>query len=97
MIRHIAMFTFTDEVTDDHIRAIDEGLAGLPDVIAEIRAYSFGAALRLGAENHDYAVVGDFDSPEDFRTYAAHPEHVRVITDYIKPVLKDAVRIQIEV
>jgi hypothetical protein len=97
MMRHIAMFTFTDDVTDEDVRAIDAGLGGLPNVIEEIRSYSFGIDLGLGEGNFDYAVVGEFDSAEDFRTYLAHPEHVRVSSTFIKPVLKNVVRIQMEI
>jgi hypothetical protein len=97
MMRHIAMFEFTDDVTDEDVRAIDAGLGRLPDAIEEIRNYSFGIDLGLGDGNFDYAVVGEFDSVEDFRTYLAHPEHVRVSSTLIKPVLKNVVRIQMEI
>jgi hypothetical protein len=97
MIRHVALFTFTDEATDEDVRAIDEGLGGLPGVVDEILSYSFGRDLGLGDGTYDYAVVGEFDSAEDFHAYSAHPEHVRVLTTCIKPILKDVVRVQIEV
>ena len=97
MIRHIALFTFTDDVTDEDVLAIDEGLAGLPGVIDEILSYSFGRDLGLGDGTYDYAVVGDFKSAEDFRTYSAHPEHVRVVATCVKPILKNVVRVQMEV
>ena len=63
----------------------------------EILSYSFGRDLGLGDGTYDYAVVGDFNSAEDFRTYSAHPEHVRVVATCIKPILKDVVRVQMEV
>jgi hypothetical protein len=97
MIRHVAMFTFVDGVTDDDVRAIDEGLAGLPGVIDAIRSYSFGRDLGFSDTNYDYAVVGEFDSRADLDVYSAHPEHVRVLETCIKPVLKDVVRIQFEI
>ena len=97
MIRHVALFTFTDEVTDEDVRAIDAGLAALPGLIDEIGNYSFGSDLKLGAGTYDYVVVGEFASVENYDTYSAHPEHVRVLTSIIKPVLKDVARAQMEI
>ena len=96
MIRHIAMFTFTNDVTAEDVRAIDEGLAGLPGVIKEIRGYSFGSDLGFGDGNYDYAVIGEFGSAEDFHTYSTHPVHVQVLETRIKPVLDSVARIQID-
>jgi hypothetical protein len=91
------MFTFTDEATDEDIRAIDEGLGALPGVIDEILSYSFGPDLGLGGGTYDYAVIGEFDSAENFHIYSAHPDHVHVLTTYIKPILKDVARVQMEI
>ena len=97
MLRHIAMIRFTDSVTDEDVRAIDEGLAGLPAVIDEIRSYSFGRDLGFSDTNYHYAVVSEFDSRADLDAYSGHPQHVHVLTTCIKPVLEDIVRIQFEV
>jgi hypothetical protein len=97
MIRHIAVFTFADEATDKDIDAMEARLAGLPDVIEVIRSYTFGRDLRLSGEGHDYAVVGDFDSPEDYHTYATHPAHLHVVDTYVKPIIDGVVRVQIDV
>ena len=97
MLKHTAIFTFVDRGTNEGIGAIDEGLASLPDVIDEIRSYSFGRDLGFSDTNYDYAVVGEFDSRADLDAYSAHPEHVRVLTTLIKPVMNDVVRIQFEI
>ena len=97
MLRHVAMIRFNDGVTDDEVRVIDEGLAGLPAVIDEIRNYSFGRDLGFSDTNYDYAVVAEFDSRADLDVYSDHPAHVKVLTTCIKPVLKDIKRIQFEI
>ena len=97
MIRHIVVFTFTDEATDKDIDAMEARLAGLPEAIEEIRSYAFGRDLRLSGEGHDYAVVGDFDSAEDYHAYAAHPVHLHVVDTYVKPIIDGVVRVQIDV
>ena len=97
MIRHIALFTFTDEATDDQVRAMQAALSDLPPVIDEIKRYTIGRDLGLGGDNYDFAVIGDFESPDAYRRYAAHPRHVDVLTTHVKPVMEDVVRIQFEV
>ena len=42
-------------------------------------------------------VIADFASIDDYRTYSAHPEHVRVITDSIKPIATAINRAQFDV
>ena len=97
MIKHIALFTFTDEATDEDVVAMESALAGLPAAIAEIRSYAIGRDLGLGGGNYDYAVIGEFDSPETYQTYATHPDHLHVLGTYVKPIMKDAVRLQIKI
>lgn len=97
MIKHIALFTFTDETTEEDILAMENALAGLPSAIAEIKSYSVGRDLGLSGETYDYAVIGEFDSPQTFASYASDPAHIRVLDMYVKPFLEDAVRIQIDV
>jgi hypothetical protein len=50
----------------------------------------------LGDGNYDYAVIGTFDSAEDYNTYSAHPVHVQVLATRIKPFLDHVARIQID-
>jgi endonuclease/exonuclease/phosphatase family metal-dependent hydrolase len=95
MIRHIAMFTWADDTTDEQVASIAGALEALPAIIPEIVRYTVGANLALTEGNADFVVVGDFASEEDYRTYASHPAHVAVSNDHIKPVLGTMKRIQI--
>jgi len=36
----------------------------------------------------------DFDSEEDYKTYAAHPEHQAIIVDRVKPILESRAAVQ---
>lgn len=97
MIRHVALFTFTDEVTEDDVARIDASLAALPGLIGEITSYSFGRDLKLGTGTYDYVIIGEFSTVADYETYSVHPEHVRVLGEIIKPFLKDVARVQTEI
>ncbi len=58
-----------------------------------IRRYELGADLGLTG-SHDFAIVADFDSIEDYRTYADHPDHKAVSATFIAPILDSMARVQ---
>jgi hypothetical protein len=95
MIRHIAVFRFKSGTTDDEISSLDRGLATLPGLIPEIRAYKFGRDLRVTEGTWDYTVAADFDNEDGLKIYAGHPDHVLVVETIVKPLVDETVRIQI--
>ncbi len=97
MLRHVALFTWNPDTSDDSIRALSEGLAGLPAKIPEIRSYHFGPDVRLGVANDDFAVVADFDDAAAFRRYAEHPAHRLVIAELLTPILASRHAVQYHV
>ena len=48
------------------------------------RDYRHGPDLGLSDGNFDYVIVGEYASIDDYVTYRDHPDHQRVIADYIK-------------
>jgi hypothetical protein len=97
VFRHVALFRWTAESTDAQRSAVPPALAELPALIPELRDYRFGpdAGLAPGA-NFDFAVVADVDSVDDFRTYATHPAHVRVLDEVVRPIMAERAAVQYE-
>ncbi|MFG2071130.1 Dabb family protein [Nonomuraea maritima] len=87
MIRHIVLFTWTDEATDEQKAAVAAGLAELPGLIPQIRAFTASADAGFNQGNADFAVVADFDSEDDYLVYRDDPRHQAVIAERIKPIL----------
>lgn len=83
MIRHVVLFRWNESVSDADVAATAAALDALPAAIPEIAAYQHGRDLGLNAANHQYAIVADFASVDDFATYRDHPEHQRFIADHI--------------
>lgn len=92
--RHIIMIRFTKESTEDQRKSMIRGLARLPRVIPQIKRYEFGTDLGLGDGNPDMALVADFDSEEDWRSYNSHPAHQVVLNELVAPITKEAIRVQ---
>ncbi|KAK3243624.1 hypothetical protein CYMTET_46737 [Cymbomonas tetramitiformis] len=94
-IRHIVTFTFVEDATDEQKNAITTALKGLPELIPEIKAFTCGLDAGLSPGNAQYGLVADFENEADFRTYAKHPEHQKVIAENIKPILATRVAVQL--
>lgn len=96
MFRHVVMFSFTEEAPEETKQAIRDGLAALPEIIPEIRAYRFGDDAGLNPGNFDFVVVGDFDNVEGFLTYRDHPAHAQLVKDLIAPAVSRRAAVQHE-
>lgn len=97
MFRHVVLFTWAQEATEEQKAKIAEELRRLPGVISEIRAYTVGADAGVNPGNHQFAVVADFDDVDDYLVYRDHPAHQAVIAEHIKPVLASRAAAQFEV
>jgi hypothetical protein len=95
-LTHVALFTWKPGTTDGQVVELKEGLAALPGLIPEIRAYRFGEDAGLREGNADFAVIADFDSAEGWRVYAAHPAHVDVLERLVNPIVGTRTALQFE-
>lgn len=96
MVRHVALFRWADGVTEGQRQVVRDALAALPALIPELREYRFGDDAGLAEGNHDFAVVADFDDAAGFRAYQEHPEHRRVLTEVVRPLLAARAAVQFE-
>ncbi|TDD08725.1 Dabb family protein [Nonomuraea deserti] len=96
MIRHIVLFTWKDDATDEQRAAVTAELGKLPGVIPQLCAFTVGADAGINQGNHDYAVVADFDSVDDYLIYRDHPLHQAVIVDHIRPILASRAAVQLK-
>ncbi|MBF8184882.1 Dabb family protein [Nonomuraea sp. K274] len=95
MIRHIVLFTWAEDATDEQKATVTAELRKLPGAIPQMRAYTVGPDAGINQGNHDYAVVADFDNVEDYLVYRDHPQHQAVIAERIKPILATRTAVQL--
>ena len=81
MIRHVVMFRWTPEATQEQKQRVTTELARLPALVPSLRAYRLGADLGLNPGNFDYAVTADFDDADGYLAYRDHPEHRAIVTE----------------
>lgn len=96
MITHVAVFTWADGVGSDDVARVRDALTSMAATMPVIRGYELGADAGLVDGNGDFAVVATFDDVDGWRTYDTDPEHVRIKTEVIKPLLASRVALQFE-
>ncbi|MER5628139.1 Dabb family protein [Streptosporangium sp. NPDC002544] len=96
MFRHVVLFTWAQEATDEQRARVATELGKLPEAITEIRSYTLGTDAGVNPGNHQFAVVADFDSVDDYLAYRDHPLHQAVIAEHIKPIVASRAAIQFE-
>lgn len=79
MLKHVVFMKFKDDVTDAKISALEQGLAGLPGTISEIKGFHFGRDVIHSERSYDFALVGDFENLEAMQRYQVNPAHVAVV------------------
>jgi hypothetical protein len=97
MIRHIAVFSWTDEATPEQKERVAAEVRGLRPLMTGVRAYHVGADLGLVPGNADFAVVGDFEDAASYLAYREHPAHRAVIEQTILPIAAARHSIQYEI
>lgn len=95
MIRHHVITVLNDDAK--HLgpeikEALLEWVAGVP----ECTRFEMGMDLGLAPGTGDFAIVAEFDSVEDYRTYATDERHQEIISTMIAPNAASVTRSQIE-
>ncbi len=93
MIRHIVMWKVDSSVSNEdknkHVNAFMEKLLQLEGKISELKSIGvYLNASNASDTNYDIMLDTTFNSIEDLKSYAIHPEHLKVV-DFAKSVKKE--------
>lgn len=79
MVKHIVLFKLKDEVSPAEKQVVmtkfKEAIEALPSKISVIRKIEVGLNMNPG-ETWNIALYSEFDTLEDVKFYATHPDHV---------------------
>ena len=75
-------------------QAIVDALRAMVPNIPQIRSYAVGLDLGLFPGNYSFGVVAEFHDETGFRVYREDPEHQRIITELINPVVDARAAVQ---
>ena len=97
MIRHVVLFAWTPEATDQQKEQVAERLRALPPLMTGLRAYHFGPDAGIIEGNADFAVAADFDDTQSYLAYRNHPAHRAAVDEVINPIVRERAAIQYEI
>jgi Stress responsive A/B Barrel Domain len=86
MLRHVVLFSWTPEATDEQKERVAAELRKLPALIPSIRALEFGPSAGINPGAFDFGLVADFDDADGYRAYRDHPGHRAVVDTLINPI-----------
>ena len=97
MLRHVVVFTWSDDADEERRAATLAALGRLPETVGGMTAFAVGPDAGLRAGNASAALVADFPDAEAWRRYAEDPVHLQVIADHVTPILASRTAVQYEV
>jgi Stress responsive A/B Barrel Domain len=97
MIRHVVVFSWLPEATDEQKQRAATEIATLPPLMQGLVSYSFGPDAGLAPGNADFTIVADFDDADAYVAYRDHPAHMDVIKRAIQPIVRQRMGVQLEI
>lgn len=86
MIKHIVMWKFKDEVAETDKLEMKKRLESLKGVVPTLIDIEIGMDVVGSDASKDMVLYSEFRSLEDLKSYAEHPEHLKVV-DFVKPLV----------
>ena len=96
MIKHVVMWKFKEENREENIKKAREMLLALPPVISEIKKMQVYFDVTHSDASMDMMLDTEFLTVEDMKTYAVHPEHVKV-SNFVRSVVESRVVLDSEI
>ena len=86
MIKHIVMWKFRDEVSEETKAEMKQKLEALKGVVPSLIDIEVGMDTVGSDASKDMVLYSEFNSMADLKAYAEHPEHLCVV-DFVKPLV----------
>ncbi|MBQ8330909.1 MAG: Dabb family protein [Clostridia bacterium] len=100
MIRHVVMWKFKEnsegKTKMENMEWVREHLYALLPVIPEIKRMEIGFDIMGTDMSMDLMLLTEFDTVETMKTYAGHPEHLKV-SAYVRKVIETRVVLDCEI
>ena len=89
MVEHILLMRWTEEASQEAIDSAVAELRGLKGKIAGIVDLTCGANFSDRAQGYTHGLVMRFTDRAALEAYFPHPEHQRIVQNFINPIRAD--------
>jgi hypothetical protein len=97
MLRHVVLFTWTEDTTPETRAATLAAIRRLPEEVGGMTSFAVGPDAGITEGNAHTALVADFPDVDAYRAYATDPRHLAVIAEHVTPHLASRSAVQYEV
>jgi len=97
MIEHIVLFRWTDAASAEARNKVIMELRGLRSKIPGIVDLSCGENFSDRAKGYTHGLFVRFTDRAALQEYGPHPEHQRVVQNFIKPIAADILALDYEI
>jgi hypothetical protein len=97
MIRHVALFTWTEGMTKEMEQQFADELNALAPTLPGVRAYRAGPDAGINEGNYDFAVVADCDDLDSYLGYRDNAAHRDIIGRFSGPHTRSRAAVQYEI
>ncbi len=97
MIEHIVLFQWTKEARPEAIESVVTELRKLKIKIPGIVDLSCGANFSDRSKGYTHGLVVRFKDRAALDAYGPHPEHQRVVQNFINPIRADVLALDYEI
>ena len=97
MLRHVVLFTWSDDADEERRAATLAALRRLPEDVGGMTSFAVGADAGLREGNAHTALVADFPDTEAYLRYARDPAHLAMIEEHVTPYVAARSAVQYEV
>ena len=87
MLRHVVLFTWTDDADEARRATTVDALRRLREDVGGMSSLTVSPDAGLVDGNAHTILVADFPDAESFRRYAQDPVHQAVIAEHVRPFL----------
>ena len=100
MIRHVVMWRFKTEAEGrtklENMEELKRQLLALIPLIPEIKKMEIGFDVTHSDASADFMLTTEFESVDDLKIYAIHPEHLKV-SGFVKNVVESRIVLDCEI
>ena len=97
MVEHIVLLRWKDDASPEAIDRVMAELRGLKDKIPGIVDLSCGANFSERGKEYTHALVVRLKDRAALEAYGPHPEHQRVLKEFLNPIRADGLAIDYEI
>ena len=94
MIRHVVLFRWKPEATEEQKKQAAAEVAKLPSMVPSVLGFASGSDIGVNQGNFEFSVTADFEDEDGYLAYRDDPGHREVVAEYIAPILAERAAIQ---